>query len=70
MTTFQGTDIPLARWADVLLMYAEAEVRKNRNRSFCGCYKRSKSSKEQSRIGKFAGCGNQYQRCFSGCDPD
>ena len=28
MTTFQGTDIPLARWADVLLMYAEAEVRK------------------------------------------
>ena len=25
--TFQGTDIPLARWADVLLMYAEAEVR-------------------------------------------
>lgn len=23
------TDIPLARWADVLLMYAEAEVRKN-----------------------------------------
>lgn len=28
MTTFQGTDIPLARWADVLLMYAETEVRK------------------------------------------
>ena len=28
-TAFQGTDIPLARWADVLLMYAEAEVRKN-----------------------------------------
>jgi hypothetical protein len=27
-TTFQGTDIPLARWADVLLMFAEAEVRK------------------------------------------
>jgi hypothetical protein len=27
-TTYQGTDIPLARWADVLLMYAEAEVRK------------------------------------------
>ena len=27
-TPFQGTDIPLARWADVLLMYAEAEVRK------------------------------------------
>ncbi len=26
-TPFQGTDIPLARWADVLLMYAEAEVR-------------------------------------------
>lgn len=26
-TYFQGTDIPLARWADVLLMYAEAEVR-------------------------------------------
>lgn len=25
--TFQGTDIPLARWADVLLMYAEAKVR-------------------------------------------
>jgi hypothetical protein len=24
---FQATDIPLARWADVLLMYAEAEVR-------------------------------------------
>lgn len=28
-TTFQGTDIPLARWADVLLMFAEADVRKN-----------------------------------------
>lgn len=27
MTTYQGTDIPLARWADVLLMYAEADVR-------------------------------------------
>lgn len=26
-TPFQGTDIPLARWADVLLMFAEAEVR-------------------------------------------
>lgn len=26
-TSFQGTDIPLARWADVLLMYAEAETR-------------------------------------------
>ena len=26
-TAFQGTDVPLARWADVLLMYAEAEVR-------------------------------------------
>ncbi len=51
MTTFQGTDIPLARWADVLLMYAEAEVRKTgtvpsvaainavnqvRNRAGCG----------------------------------
>lgn len=28
-TSFQGTDVPLARWADVLLMYAEADVRKN-----------------------------------------
>lgn len=28
-TPFQGTDIPLARWADVLLMFAEAEVRKS-----------------------------------------
>ena len=27
MTTFQGQDFPLARWADVLLMYAEAETR-------------------------------------------
>ncbi|MDR0429638.1 MAG: RagB/SusD family nutrient uptake outer membrane protein [Tannerellaceae bacterium] len=27
-TPFQGTDVPLARWADVLLMFAEAEVRK------------------------------------------
>jgi len=26
-TAFQGTDVPLARWADVLLMYAEALVR-------------------------------------------
>lgn len=26
---FQPTDIPLARWADVLLMYAEAVARKN-----------------------------------------
>jgi SusD family. len=26
-TSFQGTDIPLARWADVLLMSAEADVR-------------------------------------------
>lgn len=26
-TAFQGTDIPLARWADVLLLYAEADVR-------------------------------------------
>jgi len=26
---FQPTDIPLARWADVLLMYAEATARKN-----------------------------------------
>lgn len=26
-TSFQGTDIPLARWADVLLLYAEADVR-------------------------------------------
>lgn len=26
-TAFQGTDVPLARWADVLLMYAEAIVR-------------------------------------------
>ena len=26
-TSFQGTDIPLARWADALLMYAEADVR-------------------------------------------
>lgn len=28
-TPFQGTDIPLARWADVLLMYAEAVVRQS-----------------------------------------
>ena len=28
-TPFQGTDIPLARWADVLLMFAEADVRKS-----------------------------------------
>lgn len=28
-TAYQPTDIPLARWADVLLMYAEAEARKN-----------------------------------------
>ena len=27
MTTFQGQNFPLARWADVLLMYAEAETR-------------------------------------------
>ena len=27
--SFQPTDIPLARWADVLLMYAEATARKN-----------------------------------------
>lgn len=26
-TSFQGTDIPLARWADVLLLYAESDVR-------------------------------------------
>jgi hypothetical protein len=26
-TSFQGTDIPLARWADALLLYAEADVR-------------------------------------------
>lgn len=26
-TSFQGTDYPLARWADVLLLYAEADVR-------------------------------------------
>ena len=26
-TPFQGTDIPLARWSDVLLMFAEAQVR-------------------------------------------
>lgn len=26
-TTYQGQDIPLARWADVLLMYAEADCR-------------------------------------------
>lgn len=26
-TSFQSTDIPLARWADVLLLYAEADVR-------------------------------------------
>lgn len=26
---YQGTDVPLARWADVLLMYAEADVRKS-----------------------------------------
>ena len=30
-TSFQGTDFPLARWADVLLMYAEADVRLNKN---------------------------------------
>lgn len=29
-TAFQGTDYPLARWADVLLMYAEADVRLNK----------------------------------------
>jgi len=28
-TPFQGTDIPLARWADVLLLYAEATVRQS-----------------------------------------
>ena len=28
-TSFQGTDVPLARWADVLLLYAEADVRLN-----------------------------------------
>lgn len=28
-TNIQGTDMPLARWADVLLMYAEADVRLN-----------------------------------------
>lgn len=28
-TTFQGNDFPLARWADVLLMMAETEVRKS-----------------------------------------
>lgn len=26
-TSFQGSDIPLARWADALLLYAEADVR-------------------------------------------
>ena len=26
-TAFQGTDYPLARWADVLLLYAEADAR-------------------------------------------
>lgn len=26
-TSFQGTDIPLARWADALMLYAEADVR-------------------------------------------
>ena len=26
-TSFQGTDFPLARWADALLLYAEADVR-------------------------------------------
>jgi hypothetical protein len=30
-TQFQPTDIPLARWADVLLMYAEAVARKNQS---------------------------------------
>lgn len=30
-TTFQGQDIPLARWADVLLMYAELSARKSKN---------------------------------------
>lgn len=29
--SFQETDIPLARWADVLLMYAEALARKNKS---------------------------------------
>ena len=28
-TTFQGNDFPLARWADVLLMMAEVEVRQS-----------------------------------------
>ncbi|MGM9793217.1 MAG: RagB/SusD family nutrient uptake outer membrane protein [Candidatus Cryptobacteroides sp.] len=28
-TQFQGQDIPLARWADVLLMFAELDTRKN-----------------------------------------
>ena len=31
MTTFQGTDIPLARWADVLLMYAESLIELGEN---------------------------------------
>ena len=30
-TTFQGNDFPLARWADVLLMMAEVEVRMSNN---------------------------------------
>jgi len=29
VSAFQATDIPLARWSDVLLMYAEAVARKN-----------------------------------------
>lgn len=28
-TTFQGNDFPLARWADVLLMMAEVDVRRS-----------------------------------------
>lgn len=36
----------------------------NRNRSFCGCYKCSKSSKEQSRIGKLPAVATNTKDAF------
>ena len=32
-TSYQGTDIPLARWTDVMLMYAETLIRLTGNSS-------------------------------------
>lgn len=61
-STFQGTDIPIARWADALLMYAELSVRKT------GAAPSADAVEAVNKVRRRAGLGNLSQNDTSTAD--